>query len=280
MKPTKTIVRLPLMICLLMALCGIARAGDVVNFSLSTDPIDPGASYTGFSEAGKGVNPVYTIGFQVTINSVNGTNVTLSPLAAFCCELQQSISISTYTFLADHLYNLASGVAGQAGTASSGIPIGGIGMQRAAYVSYLFDRYYISEALAGWTAAPTSTQAFQMSIWELTHDSDMDLRSTSGYIYVGTQSDTLRNNAIDLAMTMLQDVRNANISSSYVSTNFDICALTDPQYQDVILATKKGSSANIILNPILSDVIPEPATGSLMALVAVIGFWIRRRFMA
>jgi len=279
MRPTKDIA-CRLMTCIFMGLCSIAGAESPVNFTLTLDQrVDPGASYTGFSEAGKGVHDVYAIGFQVAINSVNGTNVNLSPIAAFCCELQQDISVSTYTFLSQHLYKLSADLAGVAGTASTGIPVGGIGAQRAAYVSYLFDRYYISEALTGWTytLANPSTHAFQLALWEMTHDSDMDLRNTSGYIYVGTQSDALRNNAIDLATSMLQDVRNANISSSYVSTNFDICALTAPQYQDIILATKKGSLTTETLEPLIT--LPEPATGSLMALFAGVGFWIRRRFM-
>jgi hypothetical protein len=264
-----------------MDVCGVAGAESQVNFTLTLNQsVDPGASYTGFSEAGKGVHDVYAIGFQVAINSVNGTNVNLSPIAAFCAELQQDISISTYTFLSQQLYHLSADLAGVAGTASVGIPVGGIGAQRAAYVSYIFDRYYISEALTGWTytLANPSTHAFQLALWEMTHDSDMDLRNTAGLIYVATQTSTQQNNAIDLATTMLQDVYNANISSSYISTNFDICALTNPQYQDIILATKKGSATTQILEPLIS--LPEPATGSLMALVASIGFWIRRRFMA
>jgi hypothetical protein len=280
MKPTKTIACLVLT-CIFMGLCGIARAESQVNFTLTLDTkVDPGASYTGFSEAGKGVHNVYAIGFQVDINSVGGTNVNVSPIAAFCAELQQDISTTTYTFLSQKLYHLSAGMAGVAGTASVGIPVGGIGAQRAAYVNYLFDRYYISEALTGWTytLANPSTHAFQLALWEMTHDSDMDLRNTSGYIYVATQTSTQRNNAIDLATTMLQDVRNANISSSYVSTNFNIYALTNPQYQDIILATKKGSFTTETLEPIIT--VPEPATGSLMAFVAAIGFWIRRRFMA
>ncbi|MFA6174467.1 MAG: hypothetical protein WC701_12400 [Kiritimatiellales bacterium] len=278
MKPTnKTALFLPLTVCLFLSFCKVANAESPVNFTLTLNrSVDPGATYTGFHEAGKGTHDVYDIGFQVAINSVNGTNVYLSPIAAFCCELQQDISTYTYTFLSQNLYKLSADEAGMAGTASSGIPTGGIGAQRAAYVSYLFDRYYISEALTGWTCTPTNpfTQAFQLALWEMTHDSDMNLTNTSGSIYVGTQAGTQQNNAISLATTMLQDVYSANISSSYISTNFDICALTHPQYQDIILATKKGSYTSQTLEPLIT--LPEPNVQTLMSMVAGF-FWIVSR---
>ena len=277
MKRIKITERLLLMIGLITSLCGVAGAESQVNFTLTLNQnVDPGATYTGFHEAGRGVHDVYDIGFQVAINSVNGTNVNLSPIAAFCCELQQDISTYTYTFLSQRLYKLSADEAGLAGTASSGIPTGGIGAQRAAYVSYLFDRYYISEALTGWTCTTTTpfTQAFQLALWEMTHDSDMNLKNTSGSIYVETQAGTMQNNAIDLATTMLENVYSANISSSYVSTNFDICALTHPQYQDIILATKKGSYTTEILEPLVT--LPEPTVQALLTMVAGFGWFISR----
>ncbi len=288
MKTKKYSILLPLLTSgLVLGACGIASADTLVNFSLSLNTAkDPGDTYTNFKKADDGISNTYVIGFQIAINSVNGTNLNLSPIAAFCSELEESISATSYTFKAQSLSTLAAGKAGVAGTASSAIPEGGIGHQRAAYVNYLFDQYYISEALSAWTFTQTqpTTQAFQLALWELTHDSDFSITDTAGQIYVGTQASAQRNNAIALAQSMLTDVYSANISSSYLSTNFSIWALVNegaPGLQDVVLATKKTSPNDAVLEPLLPmPALPEPTTHALIVLSGGI-FWftgrIRRR---
>jgi hypothetical protein len=254
-----------------------------VNFTVSLDTSkDPGSYYSDFHKAEAGVHNVFTIGFQIAINSVNDDPLSLSPLAAFCCELEEPISTSTYTFDAVKLSKLAAGQAGNPGTASSDIPPNGIGPIRAARVSYLFDHYYTSEALSEWTYTQEQpvTHAFQIALWELTHDGDLNITNTTGNIYIGTQSNTLRNNAIALAQMMLDDVDEANINSSYVSTNFLLWALVDEGEggtegnQDVILATKKDSSSAEVLEPLIP--IPEPTVLSFFSLAGVL-FWIFAR---
>jgi hypothetical protein len=281
----KPIAKLALLVSLFLSFCSIASAESPVNFTLSLNTKkDPGAVYDNFKEAGRGMNKPYVIGFQVAIHSVNGTNVNLAPIAAFCSELQEDISVASYTFTSRQLWHLSAGQAGVPGTASSAIPSGGIGLQRAAYVSYLFDRYYISEALSEWTYTQTTpfTHAFQMALWEMTHDSDLNLMNTSGAIYFGPQTSgsataiAQRNNAINLAQTMLLNVYNANVSSSYVSTNFNICALASTSgngnvgFQDIILATKKGSITTETLSPLIT--LPEPNVQSLLTMIAGF-FW-------
>jgi hypothetical protein len=275
---------------LIAAVSGTATADALVNFTLSLNTAkDPGQTYNNFHEAGAGIKDTFAIGFQIAINGVNGTNVNSSPVAAFCSELQESISVSTYTFKAQNLSTLAAGQAGKAGTASSAIPVGGIGHQRAAYVNYLFDCYYTSEALSGWTitTAQPTTQAFQLALWELTHDSDLSITKTTGQVYIGAQTAgtttqiTQRNNAIALAQSMIDTVRNANISSTYMSTNFSIWALVNegsPGYQDVVLATKKTAAIDKVLEPLLpTPALPEPTTQALITLTAGI-FWMVSRF--
>jgi hypothetical protein len=204
-----------------LSLCSQARSESLVNFTVSINTNkDIGAYYDNLHEADQGFVRPLIIGFQVSIHSVDGTVVNASPLAAFCCELEESIDTTNYTFVSRSLCHLAAGQAGVAGTASSSIPEGGIGPQRAAYVSYLFDHYYISEALSEWTYTQTSPfiHAFQLALWELTHDTDMSLYNTSGDVYFGAQTSGTatkierRNNAIAIAQTMVDDVRNANIN--------------------------------------------------------------------
>lgn len=263
--------------------------GAAVNFSLTLDTAsDPGATYENFNKSGDGLGNAFTIGFQIQLNSVDGVALSnSSPIAAFCAELAEPIAATTYTFQAAPLANLSAGRAGEAGTASSGIPVGGIGQQRAAYVRYLFDQYYISDRLSEWTitqAEPTS-HAFQLALWEITHDSDLSL--SSGDVYIGAQTSgtaielELRNNAINLANEMLLAVSSAGIDSSYTSTNFNFWALVNDDgegltgNQDVILATKKSS----LLSDDLTNLIPEPTTYALICLFAGFMLTIKRVFV-
>jgi hypothetical protein len=272
MRKNRTKIKTGLIFGLCIGLSGAVFAESQVNFSLSLNTTkDPGATYTGFHAAGAGTASEHVIGFQVKVNSVNATNVTLSPVAAFCSELQESISTSTYTFTSRQLQYLSAGQAGKPGTASSAIPVGGIGEQRAAYVSYLFDRYYTAEALTGWTYTATqpTTHAFQLALWEMTHDSDLNITNSTGNIYVANQSSAQRNAAISLAQSMLSDVAAANLSSSYVSTNFFIFALANvgnPGNQDIVFATRKDSATYAALAPLVT--LPEPSVQALASLVA------------
>jgi len=247
-------------------------AASLVNFSVTLNTSkDPGDTYQNFRAAGATTSSAFTIAFQIRINSVDGLAVNLSPIAAFCSELAEPIGVATYTFSANMLSNISAGRAGQNGTASSFIPVGGIGALRAARVAYLFDQYYISDQLTGWTFTTTdpSTHAFQIALWELTHDTDLSINLSSGQVYVGAQTgngNALRNNALSLAQTYLNSVAGANITASYTSTKFDFWALTDTNgagatgWQDVILATNKNTPAGQLLSSTILLPIPEPGS--------------------
>ena len=248
----------------------------VVDFDLRLTPKDPGQYYL-MNEGGRGYNNTYTVGFDVRVRAVNGTNVAVNYVAAFCCELAQNIGTGGNTFETASLSGLAASSAGSYGTASSGIPIGGIGAQRSAYVSYLFDRYYESADLSQWiyNVENPMTHAFQLALWEITHDSDLSLTNTTGVIYTDTQvgGDTiLRNNAISIAQSMIDDICSANLNSSYVSTNFNIWALTSSDKQDIILAFKKGGQEDDIIRPM----IPEPSTIAIAGFATVVVLALRR----
>ncbi len=270
---------------MLMSMSGV-KAATLVNFTLSLNTsVDGGSSYTNFHASGAGTGSRFVIGFQIKINSVNGQAVSLGPIATFCSEIQEPISTSTYTFEAQTLDKLAAGQAGISGRASAAIPAGGIGALRAARLAYLFDQYYISDQLTAWTqstASPT-LHAFQLAVWELTHDADMNINSTSGAIYVGNQTNTLRNNARALAQSYLNQVSTAGINETYTSTKYKFWALTsttgngangNPGFQDLILATKIGSQAEQVLSPLLP--IPEPGVAAFLAVAAFCGL-LRRR---
>jgi len=270
-----------------------ATASVMVDFTLSLDTAtNPSANYNNFHEAEGGTHDVFTVGFQVQIHSIDGTTVNVPAVAAFCSELEESVSTIRYdnTFEATSLSYLAGGQAGVEGTASSAIPVGGIGQQRAAYVNYFFDAYYISDVLSGWayTEDDPKSHAFQLALWEITHDEGLSL--ATGEISIGLQDDggtdvTTRNNGILRAQEMLDDVylNLASISDTYISTNFSIWALAnvgvsgEAGLQDVVLAIAKDSPTDAVLEPFLpAPAIPEPATHALMGLFGMV-YWVGRR---
>jgi hypothetical protein len=247
-----------------------------VEFSLDiNNAVDSGESYTNYSAGETPVQARFVIGFEIDILSVDLVPVSLDPIVAFCSEIQEPIGINTYTFDASPLSNLAQGTASLSGTASSGMPSGGIGDLRAARLQYFFDQNYTSTDLTGWTQL--ELHAFQLGLWELTHDSDLNLTNISGDNYLGTQSSAFRNDAMNLAQTWLDDISSFNPSTTYTSTQFKFWALTDDGAQDVILATLIGSDAEEELTPII--VVPENNSLALffISLVPLVALVSRKR---
>jgi hypothetical protein len=219
---------------------------------------------------------------------VNGTSVNLDPITSFCIELAEPIGLASYLFDGSQLYQASAGLAGAPGTASSNIPVGGIGALRAARVRYLFDNFYQSTNITQWRsngAGPDDPdsrklQAFQLALWETSHDSDLSLSDTAGAIYITTpQGSTLQDASIALAQNWLDQVDAAGITESYVSTTYDVWALTSSTgvgaggNQDVMLPLLKGSPAHSTLVPFLP--VPEPSSAVLCLAGAMIA--LRRR---
>ena len=251
----------------------LAGSGSLVNFTIDIDTgHDGGLGYTDFAAADAGSETRFVIGFELTVTEIDGQAVSPGPLAAFCSELQESISASTpYPFEAAPISQLAAGTASATGTASSGMPSGGIGSLAASRLSYLFDEHYISSTLTDWTMNDTtpSLHAFQLALWEITHDSDLDLSNTGGSTYLDSQTGgtnpTRRQNAVALAQTYLDEVE-ANIADdSYESQKFDLFSLVSDSgngsggWQDVVLAFDKNSPQ---AETFAEAVVPEPSDGA------------------
>ena len=253
-----------------------AQPASDVDFTLTLNTgVDNGEEYTNAYAGDIGPENRFVIGFQIELTSVDGSPVTVDPVAAFCSEIAEPIGVGTHTFEAAPLRGLAAGTGGQAGTASSGIPTNGIGNARAAKVQYFFDQYYTSTDLTGWTQM--DLHAFQLGLWEITHDTDLDLASTLGTHYYGAQSgdsQTFRNDALTQSQTWLDDVA-ANADPSYTSTMFDFWALTDDGAQDVVLALPKGTPDAEELSELI--VVPEPAMVLWMLPALALALFLKRR---
>lgn len=247
------------------------------------------STYTNVHRADAGAGSSPTGGFSVQITAISGTAVTLSPHATFCTELGETISFQSYTaFEIVPLQFASAGTAGDPGTPSSSIPIGGIGLQSAAELRYLFDVYYESETLSTWTT--TESQAFQIAVWEIGHDPGnfnvVDGTAGGGVYYIPVQNDAARDAAVALAQTMLNNVAAAGITQGYVSTTVDVWSLADDNginastgYQDILFATFKESPDGQTVTPLLPEPIPEPSIAALAVLGLVVGAgrrWRRR----
>ena len=269
-----------------LAATGGLRAYSTVNFTLSLDASDPGTTFNNFREGGKGTNNVYAIAFNTEVSQIDGTPTSTGKIASFCTELQEGISATNYTFESRVLAEVSAGRAGQSGTASIGIPIGGIGELRAARVRYLFDQHYQSNTISLWTNTVTQplTQAFQIALWEVTHDSDLSLSLTGGVTYVGTQNTTRSTNAVNIAAGWLTGI-NANISTAYTSTTWDVWTLisstgntaTGYGFQDVLWATAFSDPRKATFETMSTA--PEPSI-PLLGLLALALLNRRSRFCA
>ncbi len=263
---------------------GMVCAQTPVDITVTTLPRHI-ATYTGVRLPGGAVSNEGLGGFQVDVTAINGTPVNLAPHATFCTELGENISARSYTeFDIVQLQFASAGTAGDPGPSSS-IPLGGIGLQSAAEMRYLFDVYYVSEDLSLWT--PTQSQAFQIAVWEIGHDPSnfnvVEASTDGGVFYFPAQTgtgSTERNNAISLAQSMLDDVSSADVGTNYASSRVDIWSLADDNgvnastgYQDILFATLKSSPDGMTVTPFFPTPVPETTSlvlvvGGLVALLA------------
>lgn len=264
------------------------RAQTPVNITVSTLGGHI-ATYNSVHLPGEGASNEGLGGFQVDMTSINGVSVNLAPHATFCTELGENIGVGSYTaFEIVPLQYASAGTAGDPGTPSESIPLGGIGLQSAAEMRYLFDHYYVSEDLSLWTTS--QSQAFQLAVWEIGHDPQnlniINGTSGGGVFYIPLQNDSTRDSTIALAQSMLNAVALADVGTGYVSTTVDIWSLADDNgvnastgYQDILFATFKNSPDGQTATPMLPPPVPEASSLALGAVGSIL-LLRRRRFLA
>lgn len=160
--------------------------------------------------------------FEVTITEVDGVSVT-NPTTwiAFCIELIQGGN---------------SGVVQEfqaAPLVSALLPDAGL---RAARLAWIMDNFAPSAEPTGWPysqALPLSV-AMQLAVWELVSDDDLTLSGVGLGFNVGAQTDPTLANAAALTESWLGSLSAAGVDESYVSKNYIIGALTNPDNQDLL----------------------------------------------
>jgi len=212
-------------------------------------------------EAGKWTTPgdenvdtfVPAIGIHVTAS--DEPTVGLGDYVAFCAELEQPIENNTgYTFDLVEVGVLSQGSSGNG--ASNNISPSGFGADAAGRLRYLFDQHFVSNTMTDWgyaEKAPVLVSAFQMAVWELTHDTDYDLKNgTPGtnFFLVSPVSNAQKQATIDLAQTWVTDVQASGIDASYVSQKWKVHGLENSVAQDLVFA----------------QMVPEPSSAVLLAL--------------
>jgi MYXO-CTERM domain-containing protein len=147
-----------------------------------------------------------------------------------------------------------TGVANRGANVVSGIA-GGIRDIRAAQIRFLFDTYWKGNNLASWTTNSTTSiteiPAFQLAVWELSHDTNFRLTNQSAYpteFYVNNPG-ALTGNALtsyNRAASMVAAVQAANVQASYASKTWQVVLLENSSFapspangtvQDLVYAT-------------------------------------------
>ena len=212
--------------------------------SVSTGYFDYNGDGTPTLASGNGSVAMAAIGIDVS--QIDGSPVSEFHIA-FCMELEQPVSNNTtYTYqFEDDPANFRSFK-------------GGLSNVQVGQLNYLFDNYYVGPVLGDWgsTNGIRNEYIFQLSLWEITHDTDMALFDNTGSFYfTGSAAAVLE------AQSVLDTLTNSGTDfSTYQSTSWDIQGLTHPTNQDLMFA----------------EAIPEPASAMLLMIAGLVFLTIRR----
>ncbi|MDP0497421.1 MAG: hypothetical protein Q7Q73_14560 [Verrucomicrobiota bacterium JB024] len=135
-----------------VAICGLAAAANATPVSFKFDSVSN--STTVKAKLNGQTKNLYVGTLDLTLYDSGSGNS--AQTVAFCAEIGQSISIgSTYTN-----YNVTSLTEANIGLSES----------QARNAAILFDLYYQGQDASSWTTMEST--AFQLALWELTHDDD------------------------------------------------------------------------------------------------------------
>jgi hypothetical protein len=190
------------------ALFGLTAAVSATPVSFTFDSFTHSKTLQGTLN-GETISNLYVGNINVTfMDSASNASV-----VAYCMEIAQDVSIGqSYNYDAVSLTT-----AGLSGT-------------QARLVGILYDLYYAGDTTQDWNSV--NTGAFQIALWELTHDDDGSLWSESGNFYIDPYSSS--KHVADVADDYLASVYAQAADSSY-SPYSQLVSLVNADYQDLIV---------------------------------------------
>lgn len=190
------------------ALFGLTATASATPVSFTFDSFTHSKTL-GASLNGETISNLYVGNINVTFTD----SASNASVVAYCMEISQSISIGQ-----SYDYDAVS------------LTTAGLSDTQARLVGILYDLYYAGDTTQDWNSV--NTGAFQLALWELTHDDDGSLRSESGNFYIDPGSNT--KHVADVADSYLAGVYSQAADSSY-SPYSELVSLTNSDYQDLIV---------------------------------------------
>jgi len=238
-----------------IALAGFSFAtASAQTLTLTLNNLVPWVPVSGNAGSSKFSNtPAGVLNFSVTAQSENMPPFA-STLALFCVELQQRIQRGS----TGNVYSVAAVEQASSGINaghSANIPLGGIGADRARNLEVLYAHVFNTNYNP---AALTDVQksAFQLAVWELSHDDGFTITSGHGTQFWVTSTGP----SVTQAQSWVDWVA-ANYTTAPV---MELSSLHNSQKQDFLIP-------NYAFSPI-----PEPSTYALLASVAILAFVLGR----
>ncbi len=215
------------------------------TLTLTLDSVVPWVAYAGHAGS-RDFSSVKAGLLNFTVTAQSGTAYDpFDQLSLFCVELQQNIGLHS-TGNVYSLINAAQASHGVGSGYSNNISLLGIGSARVRNLEVLYGHVFGSTYNPG-ALADTQKSAFQLAVWELSHDDGFNLTSGSGNQFWITSTGP----AVTQAQTWVNWVA-ANYNNS-TTTVMPLSALHNATTQDFLIPTAGSFSA-----------IPEPATYSLL----------------
>jgi hypothetical protein len=245
------------------SLAGLSLAtAPAQTLTLTLDSVTPAVALEGF--AGGSVFRAYAGLLNFTVTAAAGTgHEPLDQLALYCVELQQHIALRS----TGNVYSLIDAAGASSGVHagySTGIPLAGIGPARVRSLEMLYGHVfgpgYHPRALTG-----TQKSAFQLAVWELSHDDGFTLTSGTGNQFWVTSTGDAPAQAQGWVDWVAAHYHQADTPLMSLS------ALHNPDTQDFLIPTAGSFSA-----------IPEPPTFGLLAGCAALALtaWRRKKMAA
>jgi hypothetical protein len=235
----------------------LARSASAQTLTLTLDSVVPWKAFAGHAGSKSFENEhAGMLNFTVTSQSGPGFGYA-DKLSLFCVELQQDIALHSQ----GNVYSIVSAAQASSGIHagySANIPLAGIGTARTSNLEVLYAHAFGTNYNPA-SLSDTNKSAFQLAVWELSHDDDFKVTSGSSTHFWITDHGA----AVTEAQTLVNWVK----ANAATAPKMQLSALHNSTTQDFLIPTMGTFSS-----------IPEPSTYALVASLAVMSAvaWRRR----